>query len=144
MRLLIDCIESYHLVLATGFEPLVDWRFRIPIQLRVDIQRALFGDSYLSKTNVLQANQKFYEYAWRLKPHYCEETCRPLEYSATHISHILSRGAHPEMAHDLRNFNILSFEKHNQWEDSERQKGMRIYPMNKIIISELINDYNQL
>lgn len=140
----ISSIEEYDYALSRGFEPLLDRRFRLPIELRIEIQYIKFGSSRLSKSNILVANQKFYEYAWSLKSHCCEETTRPLNYSAAHVSHILSRQNKPEMAHDLRNFNILSVEKHHQWEDSKARKRMLIYPINQIIIEELIKDYNCL
>ena len=68
---------------------------------------------------------------------------RPLpEYSATYCSHILTRGAHPEMANDPRNINILCFKHHLIWENGKREQ-MRIYPANMLRIEELKQDYKQ-
>ena len=66
---------------------------------------------------------------------------KPLsQYSAVHVSHILSRGAFPEMAKDPRNFNILCLEHHNQWENGKRE-SMRINRYNEMIICLLRRDY---
>ena len=52
----------------------------------------------------------------------------------------MTRGAPPEMAHDPRNVNILSFEMHNRWENGDR-RNMRIYPANLLIIEQLKKEY---
>jgi hypothetical protein len=102
----------------------------------VAIQRELFGTGHTP-----QENEKFYRWCWDHYPHICAETMRPLrQYSATYVSHILTRGAHPEMAHDPRNVNILSFEMHNRWENGDRQY-MRIYRINQLIIEQLRKEY---
>lgn len=130
---------EYDYIVSRGFEPLLDTKhFRMDIRLRIAIQREKFGTGHTP-----EENEKFYRWVWEHKPHYCEETMRPLpNYSATFISHILTRGAHPEMAHDPRNVNILCFEMHNKWENGDR-KEMRIYPANAMRIQELKKDYNE-
>lgn len=66
---------------------------------------------------------------------------KPLrEYSSVYVSHILTRGAHPDMAHDPRNINILCFNHHNQWENGDR-RAMRIYEKNVETIELLKNEY---
>lgn len=131
---------EYDYAVSRGFEPLIDTRhFRLDIRLRIEIQREKFGTGHTP-----EENEKFYRWVWEHKPHYCEETMRPLpNYSATFVSHILTRGANPEMAHDPRNVNILCFEMHNKWENGDR-KGMRIYPANAMRIEELKRDYQIL
>lgn len=130
---------EYDLCKAHGIEPLVDRRFAMDIRLRVAIQRELFGTGHTP-----QENERFYRFCWDHYPHQCTETMRPLkEYSAVYISHILTRGAHPEMAHDPRNVNILSFECHNRWENGDR-KNMRIFAGNRIIIEQLKREYAEL
>ena len=127
---------EYDLCKAHGIEPLIDRRFAIDIRLRVAIQRELFGTGHTP-----QENERFYRFCWEHYPHQCAETMRPLnQYSATYVSHILTRGAHPEMAHDPRNVNILSFEQHNRWENGDR-KNMRIFAGNQIIIEQLKREY---
>lgn len=130
---------EYDYIVSRGFEPLIDTnRFRMDIRLRIAIQREKFGTGHTP-----EENEKFYRWVWNHKPHICEETMRPLpNYSATFVSHILTRGANPEMAHDPRNVNILCFEMHNKWENGDR-KGMRIYAANARRIEELINDYGK-
>lgn len=129
---------EYDYIVSRGFEPLLDTKhFRMDIRLRIAIQREKFGTGHTP-----EENERFYRWVWEHKPHYCEETMRPLpNYSATFVSHILTRGANPEMAHDPRNVNILCFEMHNKWENGDR-KGMRIYPANLLRIEELKKDYN--
>ena len=80
---------------------------------------------------------------WANKPHYCEECMRPLaEYSAVYVSHILTRGANPDMAHDARNINILCFKHHSMWENGDRE-NMRIFAKNQLTIEELKKDYGK-
>ena len=136
------CIAThaeYELCKARGYEPLVDRRFTMEIRLRVAIQRELFGTGHTP-----EENEKFYRWCWNHYPHICQETMRPLkQYSATYVSHILTKGAHPEMAHDPRNVNILCFEMHNKWENGDR-KSMRIYAINQLTIEQLKAEYQSL
>jgi hypothetical protein len=136
---------EYDYCVKHGYEPLLDIRnFALDIKLRVDIQRELFGHCNYGRGNIPVANQRFFRWIWAHKPHRCEETMRPLPvYSATFCSHILTRGAYPEMAHDPRNINILCFEMHNRWENGDRE-NMRIYPGNLKIIELLKKEYNSL
>lgn len=132
----IDARELYDYAKSRGYDALLDPRFELTHDLRVSIQTELFG-----KGHTPQENEKFYRWVWNNKPHYCEECMRPLrQYSATFVSHILSRGAHPEMAHDPRNTNILCFEHHAVWENGRRQ-SMRIYSSNKKVIEKLKKEY---
>lgn len=134
--IVIDTRELYDYARSRGYEPLTDKRFVLDINLRVSIQRALFGSGHTP-----EENQRFYRWCWEHKPHICEECMRPLrEYSATYVSHILTRGAHPETAHDPRNVNILCFNHHNQWENGNRE-SMRIYLGNVRTIEQLKSDY---
>lgn len=140
----ITTYQEYYYAIKRGYEPLLDRRFHIPILLRVEIQGWLFGRVHLGKGNIPKANDRFYHWVWERKPHICEETMVPLQgYSSKFISHILSRGAYPDMAHDPRNTNILSFEAHKTWEDPQKRKGMRIYQQNKRIIKILKSEYQQ-
>lgn len=137
----IETVEEFNTISNRGYNPLFVDCFTIDINLRIDIQREFFGHSLLSKGNILKANDRFYHYMWENKPHQCEECQKPLKnYSSAFISHILSRGAFPEMAHDVRNVNILCFNHHNQWENGER-KIMRIFPKNQNIIKILKFEY---
>lgn len=142
MAYLITTREEYDLVTSRGYEPLIDERFFVLEHgLRVALQREIFGHSLTSRGNIMQANERFFRWVWEHKPHICEETMRPLrEYSAVYCSHILTRGAFPEMAHDPRNINILCFEAHNIWENGDRQR-MRIYAKNKVTIEKLKQEY---
>lgn len=134
--MLIDTREMYDYARARGYEPLLDARFPMDIVLRVSIQRELFGRGHGP-----EENEKFYRWCWDHSPKVCEETMQPLRnYSAVHVSHILTRGAFPEMAHDPRNVNILSLAAHNRWENGDRE-NMRIYRSNLLRIEMLKNEY---
>lgn len=137
-KIAIGSREEYYYLVKRGHDPLVDERhFKLTPELRKQIQGERFGTGHTP-----DENERFYRYVWNRKAHYCEECGRPLpEYSATYISHILTRGAHPEMAHDPRNTNILCFVHHEQWEHATTRRTMRVYQSNKRIIEELIKDY---
>ena len=138
-KIRIETREEYTYCKSRGYEPLLDRRFDVDINLRVEIQRDLFGSGHTPAEN-----ERFYRWCWDHKPHVCEETMRPIRYySAMHVSHILTRGAHPEMAHDPRNVNILTFEMHNRWENGNRAT-MRIYAGNMLIAEQLKNEYKGL
>lgn len=110
----------------------------LPHAERVEEQYRLFGRGHSPAEN-----GKFYRWVWEHKAHRCEECLRPLEhYSATFVSHILTRGAHPAMAHDPRNTNILCLSCHNEWENGKRE-AMRIYPKNKARADALKKEYYQ-
>lgn len=128
--------EEYDYCVLRGYEPLCDERFPLEHQLRRELQGEKFG-----KNNAV-GNQKFYEWCLEHKPLFCEECGKPIRNpSAVNVSHILSRGAHPEMAHDPRNMNILCAEHHAKWEHSTTRKGMRIETKNLKIIEQLKNEY---
>lgn len=137
----IDSRDEYNYAKSRGFLPLLEWRFDVEINLRIKIQNELFGFPHLTKNKVPKANEKFYHWMWRNKINVCEETGMPLyEYNPKFISHLLSRGAYPEMAHDPRNINILNPEAHHQWENGNR-KQMLIWRENKRKIEILKTEY---
>lgn len=139
MGTLIDTRAAYELCKSRGYEPLVDRRFPMEIRLRIQVQRELFGTGHTP-----EENEKFYRWCWNHYPPICAECMRPLRnYSAVYVSHILTRGAHPEMAHDPRNVNILCPAHHAVWENGDRE-GMRIYRSNQHIIELLKNEYQNL
>ena len=138
----INTIEEYNYTVGRDYEPLIDWpNFVVDTPLRIDLQRKIFGKSLIGKGNIPQANQRFYIWVWDRKKHYCEECAKPLlEYSSVFISHIISKGARSDIAHDPRNVNILCFKHHDQWETGNRAK-MNIYKKNIKIIELLKKDY---
>lgn len=138
---------EYDYAVSRGYEPLIDTEhFRLDIRLRVELQREKFGHCVFGRgADIMVANARFFRWVWEQKPHRCEECMKPLaNYSATYCSHILTRGAHPEMAHDPRNINILCFQHHCNWEDNTKRKDMRIYRPNLSRIELLKNDYQCL
>lgn len=142
MYLITERIE-YNYCVERGFEPLLNTiDFQIDIALRIEIQKDIFGHCILGRGNIPQANDRFFRWVWSKKNHWCEETIKPLgdHFKAIYCSHILTRGANPEMAHDPRNINILCPEMHDKWENGNR-KEMRIYPFNLRIIDLLQTEY---
>lgn len=98
-------------------------------------QRRPIPKRMVRTSGIAEADQKFYREVWDARSDsngiaHCEETGVPLTYSAKHVSHILSRGAHPELRHHPDNVNILCEDAHRQWEFGNRQ-SMKIWPKNK-------------
>jgi len=136
-RIQITNKNDYDYCREEGFEPLIDSRFDLDHKLRIEIQTDLFG-----KGHTPEENERFYRWVWAHKPHICEECMKPLsEYSATYISHIISRGANPYMAHDPRNCNILCFKHHNQYEHKTTRENMRIFQITELTIKILKEEY---
>ena len=132
----IENMAEYEYCVGRGLNPLLNPMFNVDINLRVEIQRALFGP--------IAEHEKFFRWVWEHKPHYCEECLAPLHnYSAVYCSHILTRGAHPEMAHDCRNINILCYTHHSMWEYGNRH-SMRINAKNQQTIDKLTKEYLQI
>lgn len=142
----ITTMEEYVYCIERGVEPMIECSdFDIDINLRVQIQSHLFGHCEFGRGDIPAANDRFFRWVWDHKPHYCEECLRPLHnFAAIYCSHILSRGAHPEMAHDVRNINILCPEHHCTWEHATTRKAMRIYAKNMQTIKTLKDEYSQL
>lgn len=70
---------------------------------------------------------------WEQREHRCEECGRSLgdEPRPVFFSHILSKGAHPRLRCDKRNFNLLCFNCHRKWEDGTNDSRMRMNIWNK-------------
>lgn len=140
--IIISSWEEYHYCIERGYQPLLNKFIQMEINFRIEVQKAIFGHCIIGRGDIPQANERFYRWCWDHKPHYCEETMKPLRnYSAVYISHILTRGAHPEMALDPRNTNILDFMPHQDWESEITRHTMRIYPANQLVIEQLKNEY---
>lgn len=106
--------------------------YLIPIKLREEIQKLKFP-----------TDASFYNYCWKKKAHWCEECGAYLSaYSASFISHILTKGAHTEKRRDPRNVNILCLKHHHQWEFGKR-KEMEIYQANMLLRDKLILEYGR-
>lgn len=134
----IDNIQDYDLAVKIGQSPQIDRHFTLSHDVRMAVQERLFG-----KGNHEDNNIRFYKWCWEHKQHYCEECLRPLDkYSSVYVSHILSRGAHPEKAYDPRNVNILCPSCHARWENGDRER-MRIYSRNVKVINDLTLEYQK-
>lgn len=122
-----------------GVEPLLTPLFSLPIELRKELQEFTFGNP--RRGNTAAVNSKFYKWVWDNKPHFCEECGAYLPfYSAAFVSHIQSRGAHPETAHDPRNTNIVCKPDHDKWETGKRTV-MKIYRKNVKTLAVLAVEY---
>jgi 5-methylcytosine-specific restriction endonuclease McrA len=141
----ITSIEEYDLSKSRGFEPLLDLvLFRMDIDIRVQIQREMFGGSSLNKGDVATGNLRYYIWCWENKKHFdkCQNCFRPLPgYSAAYVSHIESRKKRPEFAYDVRNSNILCLKCHQTWENPSKFKYMAIYRENILIINLMNVEY---
>lgn len=133
----IDSRELYDYAISRGCEPLVDERFLMTNSLRREIQHEKFGG------NNAEGNDRFYKFCLRHMPLVCHECGCPIRHpSAINVSHILSRGAFPEMAHDPRNVYILCAEHHEQYEHKTTRRYMRIFNRSEERISMLKREYN--
>lgn len=149
MLLKIDNIADYERFLKLGVNALF-WNNHIKLEfsLRLQLQNELFGKSQLGNGNVLKSNDRYYHYCFDHSLLACENCGKSLyckknidqAYSATYVSHIISRSNAPEMAHDPRNHNILCGECHHKWE-SPNNDEMIIYYDNLVVIEELKKEY---
>lgn len=131
--------EDYDILLSKGIDCLYDPRFDLEIGLRIAIQKEKFGK------NDDEGNAKFYHYCLTHFPMVCENCGKPIRYPwATNVSHILTRGAHPEMAHDPRNISILCAQCHELYEHSTTRDQLRMWYVEKTerIKEELKREYN--
>ena len=131
--------EDYDALLKRGIDCLYDKRYHLEIGLRREIQREKFGK------NDDAGNALFYAYCIKHFPHVCENCRKPIEHPwATNVSHILSRGSHPEMAHDPRNVNILCWECHELWEHKTTRNRLNPWfvEKNERTIQMLKQEYN--
>ena len=138
MKTEVNTREEYDALLQRGIDALCDDRYHLEIHLRREIQKEKFGG------NNAEGNAKFYAYCLHHKPLVCENCGKPIRNpSATNVSHILTRGAHPEMAFDPRNINILCWECHNAWEHKTTRWKLRMWfvEKNERTIEQLKQEY---
>lgn len=136
----INTLEEYASLLKRGRDALRDTRYSMAHGLRRDIQKQRFGG------NNAEGNTKFYRYCLSSFPMVCEHCGKPIRHpSAYNVSHILSRGSHPEMAHDPRNINILCPECHDAWEHTTTRGRMNPWfvAKNEKRIEQLKQEYNE-
>ena len=135
----IDSREEYDYLKGRSYSPLIDSRFQIPIDLRRKLQSQMFN-----------SDVQFYVWMWDNWPRKWDTfpTCQECgimlyQYYAWNISHIITRGSHPEMRYDARNINMLCKKDHNKWEfaPETKKRHMNIYPANQEIIKTLNHEY---
>lgn len=97
------------------------------------------------RESLAEKDQKFYRKVWKERQDEfgriaCEECGERLSYSASHVSHNLSRGAHPEpsLRWNTENISILCLMHHRQWEDSHKRKSMKIWPKKRELLTTLL------
>lgn len=99
-------------------------------------------EDMLGKIDQKVLDQRFYRKVWNKSADWkggnlCQECGKYLtSYSATYVSHIISRGAETRLRYDDRNVNILCYDHHRQWETGKRDE-MRIFETNQTIINIL-------
>lgn len=110
-------------------------------------EKPLFTDKAIE---TMAGDKLTYMELWNTKPHYCEECNKFLgdhtaeEAAKNHkyvFSHILKKGMYGLIRNDARNFNLLCFEHHNQWESANTRKTMNIWEKNKEIMMTLLTEY---
>ena len=139
MKTEVNTREEYEALLKHGIDALSDSRYHMEINLRRRIQKEKFGK------NDDEGNAKFYHYCLTHFPMVCENCGKPIRYPwATNVSHILTRGAHPEMAFDPRNISILCAQCHELYEHSTTRDQLRMWYVEKTerIKEELKREYN--
>lgn len=131
--------EEIEYAISRGVNPFFSDLFTIDKELRRDWLKAMFPK------NTEKNNIRFYKWVWEGKnQHYCSECGIPLErYNSAYISHRWSRGAHPEMAFEPRNTDILCMRCHNKFESPITRKDMKIYPRVAREMEELRKEYNE-
>ena len=139
-KYVITTWEEYNDLLKRGIDALYDERVAVlDNSFRREIQKAKFGG------NDDAGNAKFYAYCLHHKACVCENCGKPIRHPwATNVSHILTRGSHPEMAHDPRNVNILCWECHELWEHTTTRDRLNPWfvEKNERTISKLKQEYN--
>lgn len=83
----------------------------------------------------------FYEEIWNERPHSCEECGCNLgdNWKRYMFSHLITKGAHPELRYDKRNISLSCLPCHTRYETGDR-KGMRVYEKCKDIIVQLLRE----
>lgn len=83
-------------------------------------------------------DKEVYIELWETRAHVCEECNQHLgdEPLSVFFSHILAKSTHPELRHNLANFNILCLIHHYQYEFQDRT-AMLIWPKIKESIAYL-------
>ena len=72
----------------------------------------------------IDLDTRFYEEIWSERPHYCEECDKYLgeKWERYMFSHILSKGAHPELRHEKLNIAISCLDCHSRYEFGNKKE----------------------
>lgn len=65
---------------------------------------------------------KLWKQIWKERPHRCEVTGVPLTFNPSAFSHIITKGARPDLRLWPLNVVLMSFEVHHLWEHGSRAK----------------------
>lgn len=89
----------------------------------------------------IMSDTAFYNEIWNERPHSCEECgCNLGEHWERYMfSHLITKGAHPDLRHDKRNISLSCMPCHSRWETGDR-KNMRIFTRYKDTILELLRE----
>lgn len=140
---LIETLDQYFDEVNKGYNPLFQWtRFAIKFDLRKEIQESIFG-KIGGSGSVVKANDKYYHWCYENKLQICEECVKPLQqYWSGYVSHIITRGGAPEMAHDPRNSRLLCHKCHTAAEHEHTHRELKIYPIDEILTNILRHEYS--
>lgn len=83
----------------------------------------------------------FYKEIWEERPHSCENCGINLgdTWKRYMFSHLITKGAHPELRYDKRNLSMSCLKCHQQYETGDR-KSMRVYEKYKNVILQLLRE----
>lgn len=112
-------------------------------------RKPLKNDKIEKRRRIIEKDEELYEYIYSTKTNQCEECFAPLPgifrdseenvIARWQYSHILSKGAYPELRHHKQNINRLCFKHHQQWEFGDRE-SMVIYEKNLKVIEDLLKN----
>ncbi len=105
-----------------------------------------YNKAYIQKTKVkleskLNKDNKFFEYVWKTKPHYCQECGKELgEMKKWYMHHILPKSKYPYWRHDERNILMLCYQHHNEIESAISAPKLKVFALAESIKEKLFNE----
>lgn len=90
------------------------------------------------------ADTAFYNEIWAERNHSCEECGRNLgdTWKRYMFSHLITKGAHPDLRYDKRNIVLKCLECHNRWENGDR-RNMRVFARYRDTISQMLKESSE-
>lgn len=85
----------------------------------------------MKESGVAEKDKQFYEYCWKVKPHFCEECGKELtEYKRWWIAHLLPKKSYNDFRHDVSNAVILCYTHHGILDhgSASQRMAMKTFP----------------